>query len=226
MLGRWELGIIFKSSEIPNKMATTTGRVYRIATVTCSVRAPRLNPFISQYVRDTISPSPTGIALDIIDLQDQALLLCDEPEIPSHLPPDDPTPHYRNEHTRRWSDTVRGYDAFIFVTPQYNWSIPASLKNALDYLFYEWKGKPTAVVTYGGKGGGKAAHHLRQILTGLQMRVAKSTAQLTVTSKTLEDCLKLDEINGADTERWRKDGMEAELQNAFKELVDMLQGGQ
>jgi NAD(P)H-dependent FMN reductase len=52
------------------------------------------------------------------------------------------------------------------VTPQYNWSIPGALKVAIDHLFHEWGGKPMFMVTYGARGGGKAAGHLRDIWTG------------------------------------------------------------
>ncbi|KAJ5547581.1 hypothetical protein N7513_004815 [Penicillium frequentans] len=153
-----------------------------VAIVTCSTRTPRLNPTITQYIYDVLASDPTiptrkatspsntdispdtdprHITLSILDLAAQSLPLYDENVIPASLPPTDPTPHYSKEHTRAWSKVVRQYDAFIFVTPQYNWSIPASLKNALDYLFFEWRGKPAAIVSYGSRGGGKAAEHLR-----------------------------------------------------------------
>ena len=45
---------------------------------------------------------------------------------------------------------------------QYNWGYPASLKNALDYLYHEWTGKPAGIISYGGHGGGKAAAQLLQ----------------------------------------------------------------
>ncbi|KAJ5583044.1 NADPH-dependent FMN reductase [Penicillium sp. DV-2018c] len=147
----------------------------RIAIVTSSTRKPRLNPTITHYVYDVLTSDPTlpttppethdtdprHITFEILDLAKQSLPLYDESVIPASLPATDPTPHYSKAHTRAWSDLVRQYDAFIFVTPQYNWSIPASLKNALDYLFHEWKGKPAGIVSYGGRGGGKAADHLR-----------------------------------------------------------------
>ncbi|KAJ5129879.1 NADPH-dependent FMN reductase [Penicillium bovifimosum] len=141
----------------------------RIAIVTSSTRRPRLNPTITQYVYDVLTTDPTlpttpletpdtnprHIVFEILDLAKQSLPLYDESVIPASLPATDPTPHYSKAHTRAWSELVRQYDAFIFVTPQYNWSIPASLKNALDYLFHEWKGKPAGIVSYGGRGGGR-----------------------------------------------------------------------
>ncbi|MDT0444580.1 NADPH-dependent FMN reductase [Streptomyces johnsoniae] len=55
-------------------------------------------------------------------------------------------------------------EAFIVVTPEYNHSFPASLKNAIDWHLTEWSAKPVGLVSYGGMGGGlRAAEHLRQV---------------------------------------------------------------
>ncbi len=79
---------------------------------------------------------------------------------------------YHQPHTQTWSQLISSHDAFIFITPQYNWGYPAALKNAIDYLFNEWKGKPALIVSYGGHGGGKAAAQLRVVLEGgLDMRI-------------------------------------------------------
>ncbi|KAK2601775.1 hypothetical protein QQS21_004659 [Conoideocrella luteorostrata] len=195
---------------------------HAVAVVTCSTRTPRLNPYITQFVCKILHTFQSNTIISTIDLQEQALPLYDEPAVPSHLPPNSPTSHYTNEHTRRWSQTVRLYDAFIFVTPQYNWSIPASLKNALDYLFHEWNGKPVVIVTYGGRGGGKAADHLRQILTGLRMRIIPATLQLSLTSQSMEKWLNPADVGLQDRKRWQAEGVEEKLKEAFHELVAAL----
>ncbi len=70
-------------------------------------------------------------------------------------------------------------DAYIFVSSQHNWGIPAGLKNAIDYLFNEWKGKPAAIVTYGGHGGDKAGKQLQVVLGGgIDMRVVETQVNL------------------------------------------------
>ncbi|KAL4752942.1 hypothetical protein BDW72DRAFT_211034 [Aspergillus terricola var. indicus] len=193
-----------------------------IALVTCSTRDPRLNPFITEYVHEILQEElrtrPDSPRLSLVDLADQNLPLYSEPAIPSHLPESDPTPHYVHEHTRRWSAVIRQYDAFIFVTPQYNWSVPATLKNALDYLFYEWKGKPAGIVTYGGRGGGKAGDHLQSILKGLRMKPAENMAAITVGSKTLEFCLANGRPSQEDKEAWRGSGIEGQVRSMFTEI--------
>jgi NAD(P)H-dependent FMN reductase len=217
-----------------------------IAIITSSTRTPRLNPAITQYVYDVLTndptlptqkPSPTApetidtdprhITFTILDLAKQSLPLYDETVIPASLPADNPTPHYTKSHTRAWSAVVREYDAFIFVTPQYNWSIPASLKNALDYLFHEWKGKPAGIVSYGSRGGGKAADHLRGILTGLRMRVVGTAPGLAVKFTGLpvgavsEEQVKV-ELDARDVEGWREAGVEGMMRNLGMELVCQL----
>jgi NAD(P)H-dependent FMN reductase len=93
-----------------------------------------------------------------------------EPGIPSQI---HSSSEYKYAHTRAWSELISSFQAFVFVTPQYNWGYPASVKNAIDYLFNEWKQKPAMVVSYGGHGGGKAAAQLQQVLQGLDMQVVK-----------------------------------------------------
>lgn len=208
----------------------------RVAVVTCSTRCPRLNPTITHYVYDVLTsdpmipiansntqPTPDSrqITLEILDLATQSLPLYDESVIPASLPADNPTPHYSKAHTRSWSAVVKGYDAFIFVTPQYNWSIPASLKNALDYLFYEWKGKPAAVVSYGSRGGSKAADHLKGVLNGLRMRVVSTAPGLTVryTGLPVGEAEERVVVDERDSAGWKEAGVEGMMRNLGMELV-------
>ncbi|KAL4990621.1 flavoprotein-like protein [Aspergillus falconensis] len=194
-----------------------------IALVACSTREPRISPFITRYIHEILQEEtrtrPDSLRLSLIDLVDQNLPLYNEPAVPSQLPESDPTPYYIHEHTRRWSAIIRQYNAFIFVTPQYNWSIPAVLKNALDYLFHEWKGKPAGIVTYGCRGGGKAGDHLQSILKGLRMKPAETMPGITVRSKTLEFCLANGGPSEEDREAWRGSGVEEQVRSMFAEIL-------
>jgi NAD(P)H-dependent FMN reductase len=61
-------------------------------------------------------------------------------------------------------------DAFVIVLSEYNYGFPAPIKNALDFLFQEWKYKPVAFVSYGGISGGlRATQMLKQVVTTLSM---------------------------------------------------------
>ena len=157
-----------------------------IAVVLCTSRKPRANPQVANFVIEAIEAlyqAKSGLepSLNIIDLAERDLPFFDEPDVPSQI--HDFT-KYAHAHTRAWSQEVQSYDAFIFVTPQYNWGYPAVLKNAIDYLYNEWKGKPAMVVSYGGHGGGKCNAQLRQVLCGVHMIPTKKNVELSFVNKT------------------------------------------
>ncbi|WBW72751.1 NADPH-dependent FMN reductase [Schizosaccharomyces osmophilus] len=194
-----------------------------IAFITSSTRSPRLNPFITDYVRSVIASSlPNGISLHSVDITNYNLPIYNEPRIPATLPKEDPTCHYQHETTRKWSYEIRKYDAYIFVTPQYNWSLPASLKNAIDYLFHEWTGKPVGIVSYGGHGGSKAAAHLQDVTRGLRMKCVSTTPSLTITLKTLEDCMRNGRLDDGLKQLWLEGGCVEAIHKMFAEILENL----
>ena len=75
-----------------------------------------------------------------------------------------------NEHTKAWSALVDASDAFVFVTPEYNFSVAPALLNAIDYLFHEWAYKAAGFVSYGGISGGmRSVQMLKQPLSTLKV---------------------------------------------------------
>ncbi|NUR59482.1 MAG: NAD(P)H-dependent oxidoreductase [Catenulispora sp.] len=123
-----------------------------------STRPGRVGAQIGAWLADLASADA-----ELIDLAVQGLPFLDEPEHAS-------TGRYAQQHTRRWSELIASHDAFVLVTPEYNSSFPASLKNALDYLYHEWRGKPVGIVGYGGvSSGGRAVHALLPVIVHLQM---------------------------------------------------------
>lgn len=98
-----------------------------------------------------------------VDLKEVNLPLLDEPRHPR-------LGQYEHAHTRAWSARVKAADAFVFVTPEYNYSAPPTLLNALDYLSAEWAYKPAAFVSYGGISGGTRSVQMAKLaLTTLKM---------------------------------------------------------
>lgn len=101
--------------------------------------------------------------VELVDLADVDLPLLDEPHHPVLR-------RYTHEHTKRWSAIVSRADAYVFVIPEYNYSINAATKNAVDYLSHEWRRKPYGLVCYGGVSRGlRAAQILKASLTVMQM---------------------------------------------------------
>ena len=109
----------------------------------------------------------------IVDLADFALPVLDEA-----------TPaifgRYSKEHTTRWAETIARYDGFVFVTPEYNHSIPGALKNALDFAYAEWNDKAAGFISYGLHGGTRAVEHLRLILAELQVATVRAQVVLSL----------------------------------------------
>ena len=103
---------------------------------------------------------------------------------------------YLQEHTRRWSALISSYDAIVFVFPQYNWAYPAVLKNAIDFLYAEWAGKPAGIVTYGTHGGGKGAVQLGSVLQGVHMNRAETPVLLSIPSDAKNDPAWMSDIDG------------------------------
>ncbi|MFJ4774881.1 NADPH-dependent FMN reductase [Streptomyces sp. NPDC088762] len=103
-----------------------------------------------------------------VDLAEIALPFLDEPEYAS-------TGNYAHQHTRDWSALIDSADAFLFVMPMYNGGFTAPFKNAIDFLYNEWKGKPVGLVSYsaGPSGGAPAAGMLLPVLTQLGMLPAE-----------------------------------------------------
>lgn len=112
-----------------------------------------------------------GVAFELVDLRAYPLPLFDEPKSPLRAPS-------QHEVALRWGHKVAELDAFVFVSGEYNHSIPASLKNALDYLYGEWNRKPAAFVAYGNAGGARAVEQLRLILVELQVASLRSAVHI------------------------------------------------
>lgn len=115
---------------------------------------------VGRQLADEIAPlvsDATGVDVRILDLREIALPMLDEPVMAALA-------DYRNPHTLEWAEAISATDGLIFLTPQYNFGYPASLKNAIDYLFAEWRGRPSAIVSYGRHGGGNSAKQLHEVL--------------------------------------------------------------
>jgi len=99
----------------------------------------------------------------VADLKEVNLPIFDEPKHPRFQ-------QYEHDHTKKWSAIVAAADAFVIVTPEYNFSAPPSIVNALDYLFREWQHKPAGFVSYGGVSGGiRSVQATKLMLTSLKV---------------------------------------------------------
>jgi NAD(P)H-dependent FMN reductase len=117
----------------------------------------------------------------LIDLREVNLPLFDEPKHPRFR-------QYEHAHTKAWSAVIDAADAFVFVTPEYNYNMPPALVNAIDYLFAEWAYKPASVVSYGGVSGGtRSAQMTRLMLAGLKVMPLPEAVSIPFFSKMIVD---------------------------------------
>jgi NAD(P)H-dependent FMN reductase len=100
---------------------------------------------------------------EIVDLRDYPMPFFEE-KAPLHAAP------AQNEVAQRWGKKIASFDGYIFVTAEYNHSVPAVLKNALDYLYSEIHRKPATFLGYGGTGAARAVGHLTQILATASLK--------------------------------------------------------
>jgi NAD(P)H-dependent FMN reductase len=133
----------------------------KIAIILGSTRPGRNGKAVADWVLAKAAER-NGAQYELVDLADYPL-----PHLDEVMPPS--LGQYQNEHTLAWAEKIAGYDGFIFVTPEYNHSTSAVLKNAIDYLYGEWNNKAAAFVSYGSLGGARAIEHLRGVASELQI---------------------------------------------------------
>ncbi len=133
-----------------------------LTVVIASVRPGRTGPAIARWFTGR-AEAHAGFEIRVVDLAELALPMMDEPNHPRLR-------QYTHQHTKDWSATIAASDAFVFVTPEYNFGYSAALKNAIDYLNAEWQYKPVGFVSYGGVAAGtRAVQQLKQVVTTLKM---------------------------------------------------------
>jgi len=144
----------------------------RIAIVTGSTRPGRNNYAVARWVHE-LAERRSGAEFELVDIADYRLPLFDEPTSPMFG-------DYTKPHTKAWSEKIASFDGYVFVTPEYNHSIPAALKNALDFLYREWNNKAAGFVSYGGAGGLRAVEHLRLVLSELMVATVRGQVMLSL----------------------------------------------
>jgi len=133
----------------------------KIGIIIGTTRAARFAEKPAHWILE-LAQQRDDMVFELLDLRDFDLPFFDEAASNLWMPSKD-------RHAVKWQETLAGFDGFIVVTAEYNHSIPASLKNALDQAYKEWNRKPLGIVAYGGVGGARAAEHLRDIAVELQM---------------------------------------------------------
>ncbi len=140
----------------------------KVGIIAGSTRPGRKAAAVAKWAHDILK-SRKDAEFEIVDIEDYKLPLLDEPVPPSRR-------QYSKAHTKAWSEKIDSLDAYIFVTPEYNHATSGALKNAIDFLFYEWNNKAAGFVSYGGSGGVRAVENLRLVMG--EIKVADVRAQV------------------------------------------------
>ncbi len=144
----------------------------KIAIIIGSTRPGRKADSVAKWVHD-IAKKRSDASFEIVDIKDYNLPLLDEPVPPS-------MGQYSQQHTKVWSAKIASFDAYVFVTPEYNHGTSGALKNAIDYLYTEWNNKAAGLVSYGSAGGTRAAENLRLVMGELQVADVRAQVMLSL----------------------------------------------
>ena len=147
-------------------------QLLKVAIITGSTRPGQNGKAVSQWIYD-LAKVREDADFEIIDIADHNLPLLDEP-IPPLIGP------YTKVHTKRWASKIKTFDAFVFVTAEYNHGIPGALKNAIDFLFKEWNNKVAGFVSYGSAGGIRAVEQLRLVMAEVKVATVRAQVQLSI----------------------------------------------
>jgi len=144
----------------------------KVAIILGSTRPGRNGEAVAKWVYE-LAKTRSEAEFELIDIKDFNLPLLDEPVPPS-------MGRYSQEHTKAWAAKIDTFDAFVFVTPEYNHGTSGALKNAIDFLYKEWNNKAAGFVGYGSAGGTRAVEQLRLVMGELQVADVRAQVALSL----------------------------------------------
>jgi NAD(P)H-dependent FMN reductase len=144
----------------------------RVAILTGSTRPARVNEAVARWVYD-VAKERNDAEFELVDIADYDLSLLDEATPPS-------LGRYSQAHTKRWAEKIGSFDAYVFVTPEYNHGVSGALKNAIDFVYREWNNKAAGFVSYGSAGGARAVEQLRLVMAELMVADVRAQVMLSL----------------------------------------------
>src|SRR3989475_4065607 len=144
----------------------------RIAIIIGSTRPGRRGGAVAKWAYE-IAQRRRDAEFKLVDIKDFTLPLLDEP-----MPPI--MGQYTHDHTKTWSAKIASFDAYVFVTPEYNHATSGAPKNAIDFLYGEWVNKVAGFIAYGGVSGARAVENLRLVMGELQVATVRAQVGLSM----------------------------------------------
>jgi len=203
-------------------MATTTPK--KVALIIASTRPIRAGPEVVSFIHKILLSSPVTPApeISILDVATFNLPVFNERILPAMVPAKG---QFEHEHSKNWSKAIAAFDGYIFVSPEYNYGLPGGVKNAIDYLYNEWIGKPVLIVTYGIMGGNSSSESLNKTLNGMKLRVVETRPMLVYAGPSMEEmytATNTGKLGPKTLELWEAESKET-LLKGFGELVELLE---
>lgn len=150
----------------------------KIGIIIGSIREGRLGEVVGCWVEGIARDrAEQGVDYELIDLA-----AFNVPLLTAATVPDAANKQYDDANVQAWSQAIDSCDAFVFVTPEYNHSVPGAFKNAYDSLGAEWAGKPVAFVGYGASGAIRAVEAWRLVVSNFQMAQLRNQLEVTIFS--------------------------------------------
>ena len=203
-------------------MATTIPK--KVALIITSTRAVRVGPTVVSFVHKVLltSPSTPKPEISIIDIASFNLPVFNERVVPALIPKHG---QFQYKHSKAWSAAIKQFDGYIIVAAEYNHGVPGGLKNAIDYLYHEWTGKPVLIITYGVHGGNFSSDALKETLSVvMKLRVVETRPTLKFAGPGMEEAMMagMGRVGPKTMEEWEEIAKEPFLKG-FEELVELLE---
>jgi NAD(P)H-dependent FMN reductase len=144
----------------------------RVGIIVGSTRPGRKAEAVARWV-EGIAKQRSDAEFELVDIEHYHLPLLDEPVPPS-------LGQYSRPHTTPWAAKIDSFDAYVFVTPEYNHGTSGALKNAIDFLYREWNNKAAGFVGYGSAGGVRAVENLRLVMGELMVADVRAQVALSL----------------------------------------------
>jgi NAD(P)H-dependent FMN reductase len=144
-----------------------------ISVIVGSTREGRFSEKPARWIFDHLKQRE-GVDARLLDLRNFPMPFFDQPFTPATPG----RPPFANEVVKRWTSAIAESDGFIIVAPEYNYGPSAVLKNAIDWVYSEWRRKPVSFVSYGVMGGVRSVQQLRENVVELQLAPVKSSVHI------------------------------------------------
>jgi NAD(P)H-dependent FMN reductase len=141
----------------------------KLQVIVGTTRDSRVTPKIAEWVAAE-AKTLEDVTVEVLDLADYPMPFFDEAISPQYNPDRQPKPE-----VKKWLDKLAEGDAYVIVTPEYNRLMTGVMKNALDYIDFQFAKKPVGLVAHGSTGGAQAVASLRIAIVGLKAITTPTT---------------------------------------------------